>query len=106
MTPENKVKKKIKEAVEARGGFYYAIVETGFGNRFVDGIACLRGRFIAIEAKAGAKPPTPRQLFNLRQCKKAQGLTAIVHGLEAIPQFEAWLDHLCKEFSSEEITDN
>lgn len=54
MTPEGKVKKEIKDGLESIGAYYFMPVQSGFGKRTVDILACYKGRFLAIECKRAA----------------------------------------------------
>lgn len=78
-TPEKKVKKKVIEILKSYGAYYAMPVASGFGNAGVpDILACYRGRFIAIECKAGKGTATKLQLSNLHQISKAGGIALIV----------------------------
>jgi Holliday junction resolvase len=51
----------------------------GYGKSGVpDIIACYRGRFIAIECKAGYNKPTPLQEKELRAIEAARGVALVV----------------------------
>jgi len=77
-TPEAKVKAKIKAILKAHNVYYAMPIGTGYGNSGVpDFLCCVRGKFIAIEAKAGKGQATALQLKNL-QAIKAGGGTALV----------------------------
>ena len=53
MTPEAKVKAKIKAALKARGAWFCSPIGTGWGTQGVpDILACYRGQFLGIEVKA------------------------------------------------------
>ena len=79
MTPEVKVKKKVKEALQEIGAYYAMPVGTGFGNAGVpDFLVCVRGMFIGIECKANGNKPTALQLHHMMQIRKAGGLAYVV----------------------------
>ena len=83
--PEVKVKKQIKELLEKHKAYYFTPVTSGFGSSGVpDFIACIKGRFVGIEAKAGSNKPTALQDKNLAQIMDAGGISIAVneHGLE------------------------
>ena len=74
-TPESKVKAKIHAILKAQGA--YAVNYIGgiaANNGTPDILACLHGRFIGIEAKAGTNTPTAIQLANLKKIDAAGGL--------------------------------
>ena len=80
MTPEGKVKEKIKAILKERGAYYAMPIGTGFGNSGVpDFLVCLNGEFLAIEAKAGKGKPTALQEKNMRDIEAAGGLTLVVN---------------------------
>jgi len=51
MTPEGLVKQEVLHGLAGIGAYYFMPVQTGFGKRTVDILACYKGRFIAIECK-------------------------------------------------------
>jgi Holliday junction resolvase len=51
MTPEGEVKKEVLQGLAGIGAYYFMPVQTGFGKRTVDILACYKGRFVAIECK-------------------------------------------------------
>ena len=56
MTPEGKVKQQCKRLLEDVGAYYYMPVQNGMGVVGVpDIIACVDGKFLAIETKAPGK---------------------------------------------------
>jgi hypothetical protein len=80
VTPEAKVKAKIHAALKAQGA--YAVNYIGglhANNGTPDILACLDGRFIGIEAKAGSNKPTELQLVNLRKIHEAGGLALVIN---------------------------
>ena len=88
-TPEAKVKSKIHKALKDAGA--YAVNYIGgmyAANGTPDILACLDGRFIGIEAKAGYNKPTGIQVLSLRKIAKAGGLALVIN--------EKSLDHLDK----------
>jgi hypothetical protein len=95
MTPETKVKKKVREVLKALGAYYVMPVTGGFGNSGApDFVVCLDGRFIGIECKAGKGKTTALQEKNLAQIRSAGGL-AIVINEENINELK---DELIKTF--------
>jgi hypothetical protein len=80
MTPEAKVKAKIKAILKAHGAYYAMPIGTGLGNSGVpDFIVCHGGRFLGIEAKAGKGKTTALQDKHLREIDKAGGWTLVIN---------------------------
>ena len=81
-TPEKLVKNKIKVILQD-GGVYYAMpIGSGYGNAGVpDFLACVNGRFLAVEAKAGKGKTTALQEHNLQRIRESGGLTIVVNEL-------------------------
>ena len=80
MTPEAAVKKKIHAALKAQGA--YAVNYIGglhANNGTPDILACLDGRFIGIEAKAGSNKPTELQLHNLRRINRGYVVDLVIN---------------------------
>jgi hypothetical protein len=91
VTPEAAVKAKIHAALKAQGA--YAVNYIGglhANNGTPDILACLDGRFIGIEAKAGGNKPTELQLHNLRRIDDAGGLALVINetNLELVRDLE------------------
>ena len=80
MTPEAKVKDKIKKILKAHNVYYAMPIGTGYGNAGVpDFLCCVNGCFVAIEAKAGKGTTTALQDKNLQQIKDSGGFAFIVN---------------------------
>jgi Holliday junction resolvase len=96
-TPEAAVKKRVTEILKAHGAYYFSPVTSGFGRSGVpDIVACIRGRFIAIECKAGKNKPTALQQKNLQEIREVKGLAFVVNE-ESIVAFAKILEVLCGE---------
>ena len=79
MTPEVKVKKRIKKLLDDAGAYYAMPIGTGYGNSGVpDFLVCLGGEFLAIEAKAGKNKPTALQEKHMREIEAAGGRALVV----------------------------
>lgn len=78
-TPETKTKAKIKDLL-AKYNVYYAMpVGSMYGNSGVpDFLCCVRGHFLAIEAKAGKGKTTALQDKNLHLIEKAGGTSLVI----------------------------
>lgn len=80
MTPEGKVKKKVLEILVSNGAYYCMPVTGGYGRSGVpDIIACLHGKFLAIECKAGDNKPTALQEKALADIQKAGGSAMVIN---------------------------
>jgi hypothetical protein len=78
--PEVKVKKQIKELLEKHKAYYFTPVTSGFGTSGVpDFVACIKGKFVGIEAKAGKGQTTALQDKNLTQIMDAGGVAIVVN---------------------------
>ena len=78
-TPEGKVKDKIKKILKAKGIYYAMPHGAGYGNAGVpDFLCCVRGYFLAIEAKAKGGKPTALQVKNMDDIRNAGGVSLVV----------------------------
>lgn len=92
MTPEAKVKKKVKDLLKLYGAYYAMPIGTGFGNAGVpDFLVCLAGKFVGIECKAGKGKTTALQDKNLEQIKAAGGVSFVVNE-DNLDDLESLLD--------------
>jgi hypothetical protein len=79
MTPEAKVKKKVKEILDDLGAYYTMPVTGGYGNSGApDFIICIAGLFYGVECKANGGKATALQLKNHDDIRKAGGIAVIV----------------------------
>ena len=81
MTPEAKVKKKVKEYLQSVGAWYYMPVSNGMGRvGCPDILVCYLGYFLAFETKAPGKIKnvTPNQLREINGIQRANGLAHVV----------------------------
>lgn len=79
MTPEAKVKAKVKKVLVELGAYYTMPMGTGFASSGVpDFIICIAGLFYGIECKANGGKPTALQLKNLDDIRKAGGVALVV----------------------------
>lgn len=78
-TPEGKVKDKVKAILKRRGVWYCMPRGQTFGRAGIpDFLCCHKGKFIAIETKAGRGRATPLQLRELKDIFGHQGIALIV----------------------------
>jgi hypothetical protein len=79
MTPEAKVKKKVKDILNRLYMYHVMPIGSGYGNAGApDFLACYRGRFIGIECKAKGNKPTALQLKNLEEIEQCGGYVFVV----------------------------
>jgi hypothetical protein len=79
-TPEAKVKARIHAALKAAGAYAVNYIGGQYANNGTpDILACLDGRFIGIEAKAGRGKPTALQVRALRVIDEAGGLALCIN---------------------------
>lgn len=79
MTPEGKVKARVKKILAELGAYYTMPVTGGYGNSGVpDFVVCMEGRFYAIECKANGGKPTALQLKNHDDIRKAGGVALVI----------------------------
>jgi Holliday junction resolvase len=80
MTPEAKVKQRVVKQLKSLGVYYFYPVTGGYGRSGVpDIVGCYRGRFFAIECKAGRGKPTEMQQYNLAMIKESGGMAIVVN---------------------------
>ena len=98
LTPEGKVKARVKEILKARGVWYCMPRGTTFGRSGIpDFVFCHMGRFFGIETKAGRGKATPLQLKELRDIfRNHQGIALIVRE-DNLDELENALDFAEKE---------
>ena len=98
MTPEGKVKKRVKEILKELGAYYAMPVTGGYGNSGVpDFLICEAGLFYGIECKANGGKPTALQLKNLADIRRAGGVALVID--------ETNVDQLKEVLSSEKAQD-
>lgn len=80
VTPESKVKKRVKEVLKNLGAYYVMPVTSGYGNSGApDFLVCHKGRFIGIECKAGKGKTTALQDKNLDLIRQSGGLALVIN---------------------------
>jgi Holliday junction resolvase len=73
-TPESKVKAKVVAMLKEVKAYYFFPSTGGYGRSGVpDIVACFRGRFLAIECKAGKNEPTALQHREIKRINDAGG---------------------------------
>lgn len=97
MTPEGKVKAKVRRLLAQYDGMYsYWPVPSGLGRTTVDIIGCFRGRFFCVETKGEGKKPTLRQTQEISVIERAMGTAFVIAGVDdpAFDRLHEWLDNL------------
>lgn len=80
MTPEAKVKEKIKKILKAHAVWYAMPHGAGYGNAGIpDFVICHKGHFIGVEAKSGDNKPTALQLEHMKRIRERGGHTLVVN---------------------------
>lgn len=92
MTPEGRIKERLKKLLKAHGAYYHMPVQNGMGAPSLDFVCCHRGRFFAIETKAGNKKMAERQEHTASEMRKAGGLAFLVNEVEGLDILEEWLN--------------
>ena len=96
MTPEGRVKRRVRQILEAQEGMWFDMpVPSGYGRQTVDFIGCFRGYFFAVETKAEGKELTLRQENTARGIASAMGVVFTIVG-ESPEQFEPLVKWLAK----------
>jgi len=87
MTPEGKVKRKVKEYLQSIGAWYYMPVSNGMGRvGCPDILVCYKGLFMAFETKAPGKIKnvTANQERELADIQSAYGLALVVDDVKQV----------------------
>ena len=80
MTPEGKVKLRVKLLLTSINAYYFLPATHGYGSSGIpDIVACINGRFVGIECKAGKGKTTALQEKNLNAITQAGGLSIVVN---------------------------
>ena len=96
MTPEAKVKNKIRSILKKYNVYFFMPRGTALGrNGIPDIICCINGCFVGIECKAGKNKSTALQLYEQQQIKNNKGI-AIVVNEDNIDEVEVICKHCLK----------
>jgi hypothetical protein len=80
MTPEKRVKTKVVAILKELGAYYFYPITGGYGASGVpDIVGCYKGRFFAIECKAGKGKTTALQEKNIAQIIAQGGLAMVIN---------------------------
>ena len=79
MTPEAKVKKKVRGVLKELGAYYAMPVTGGYGTSGTpDFLVCWRGQFFGIECKANGNKPTALQEHAIQAIRNAGGACIVI----------------------------
>ena len=91
MTPEGKVKEKVKKILKDMNAYYVMPATGGYGSSGApDFLVCLDGLFYGIECKANGNQPTALQLKHMKDIRDAGGKAIVIHE-ENISQLREFL---------------
>ena len=94
LTPEAKVKNKVKEILDQMEVYHFSPMQNGMGRAGIpDIIGCLEGQFIAIECKAGKGTTTALQERELTRIQNAGGYALVVNeeNINQLWEIKEWL---------------
>jgi hypothetical protein len=94
VTPEGKIKTKVKKVLQEFGCWNYWPVPSGYGRRTVDALCLSNRRFFAIEVKRPGAKPTKNQEQELYNIKACGGTTFVIDCDEGINDLRTWLEGL------------
>lgn len=79
-TPESKVKQACVKIFKEHGVYYFFPVMNGMGRAGIpDIICCVKGRFLAVECKAGKGKTTALQDRELAAIQAAHGVALVIN---------------------------
>jgi Holliday junction resolvase len=94
LTPEAKVKKKVKEILDQMGVYHFSPMQNGMGRAGIpDIIGCLEGQFLGIECKAGRGTTTALQERELTKIQNAGGYALVVNeeNINQLWEIKEWI---------------
>ena len=80
MTPEAKIKAKVKKLLAEHNAYYFMPVQTGYGAQTLDFLVCAYGLFIGIETKVPGRKPTANQQRVVEAIQGAGGIAVVEYG--------------------------
>lgn len=84
-TPHAKLRKEITDWLASIGAWYVCTNSQGYGRKGIpDILACVRGKFVAIEVKVLPDKPSPWQVRELKAAQAAGGIAIITYSLKAL----------------------
>ena len=100
MTPEGKVKKRVKAILDELKVYHFSPMQNGMGRAGIpDIIACHGGKFIGIECKAGDNKPTALQERELNRILNAGGEAFVINeeNVEQLREELIWMNKHSKD---------
>lgn len=99
MTPEGRVKSKVKKAIkrlqtEGHKLYYHMPVQNGMGAPSLDFVGCAYGRFFGIETKAPGQNPTKRQEMTIDEMEAGGGVTFVIRDDDDVEGFTYWVERM------------
>lgn len=91
VTPEGKVKDKVKKVLNAYGCYHFWPVQTGMGARTLDCLGSHNGRAFAIETKAPGKKMTEQQRAIADRMELSRCTVFEISTSESLSLLELWL---------------
>jgi Holliday junction resolvase len=99
-TPEGKVKVAVVKLLHKHNAYYFFPATHGYGRSGVpDIVCCIKGKFVAIECKAGANTTTALQDREINRIRTAEGYAMVVNeeNIDLLEQVLKELTHADKE---------
>jgi hypothetical protein len=100
MTPEGKVKKRVKAILDEQQVYHFSPMQNGMGRAGIpDIVACHGGKFIGIECKAGDNKPTALQERELNRILNAGGEAFVINeeNVEQLREELIWMNKHLKD---------
>jgi hypothetical protein len=96
MTPEAKTKKAVKALLDASGAYHFMPPANGYGRAGIpDIVACVNGRFLAVECKAGKGKTTALQDRELAAIRAAGGVSLVVYdSAQDLRALQEWINNM------------
>ena len=92
MTPEKKVKNSCIKIITDNNAYYFFAPANGYGRSGIpDIVICHKGKFLAVECKAGNNKTTPLQEREIMAIHKAGGAAMVVRE-DTIDMLSAWFE--------------
>ena len=91
MTPEGKVKLRVKAILNAHGAYHFWAVQTGMGARTLDRLGCHNGLAFAIETKAPGKKMTEQQCAIAERMEYSRMKVFEISDADGFTALEDWL---------------
>ena len=96
LTPEAKVKKKVKEILDQMEVYHFSPMQNGMGRAGIpDIVGCLDGQFLGIECKAGRGTTTALQERELTRIQNAGGYALVVNeeNINQLWEIKEWIQN-------------